>query len=83
MKEWIIVVALVVTFITNIWIIDWLQNIERKIMEHNRKLELFVKNTNYYMGLHVNEYKIGYEHGNENGLKDMRESIDDLEMIND
>lgn len=81
--EWIFVVVIAISFVTNIWVFAWLQDIERKIMEHNRKLELFVKNTNYYMGLHVNEYKIGYEHGNENGLNDMRKSIDDLEMIND
>ena len=81
--ERIFVVVIAISFVTNIWVIKWLQDIERKIMEHNRKLELFVKNTNYYMGLHVNEYKIGYEHGNENGLNDMRKSIDDLEMIND
>lgn len=80
--EWIFVVVIVISFVTNICVIAWLQDIERKIMEHNRKLELFVKNTNYYMGFHVNEYKIGYEHGNENGLNDMRKSIDDLEMIN-
>lgn len=79
----IFVVVIAISFVTNILVIAWLQDIERKIMEHNRKLELFVKNTNYYMGLHVNEYKIGYEHGNENGLNDMRKSIDDLEMIND
>lgn len=81
--EKILILVVAVSITSNIMIIKWLSDIERKIVERNRELELFVKNTNYYMGLHVNEYKIGYEHGHENGLEDMRKNIDDLEMIND
>ena len=79
--EWLFVIVLTISFISNVWTIAWLKDIKIQIMEHNRKLELFVKNTNYCMGLRVNEYKIGYEQGNEDGLKDTKKSIDNLEMI--
>lgn len=79
--EWLFMIAFFVSIISNAWTITWIKDFENKVERNNAKITTFVRNTNHCIGLHVNEYKIGYEHGNADGLKDMCKSINDIEVL--
>jgi hypothetical protein len=79
--EWLFIVAFLASIVSNLWTIGWIKDLQTKIDKNDERYVSFIRNTNYYMTLHTNEYKLGYEHGNKDGFNGVKKDITNLDKI--